>query len=99
MVPMAKRKHPVDPAEVRRWAKDRNWRDQRGRPVAEVGRFQAELVYDFNNDPANVRKGIYYEPLTPPSAFIESTPKERHLEDPDELVEVTILIPRKYLRG
>lgn len=52
----------VTTEEVRDWARENDWRDEKGREVAERGRMSTKLINDYNK--ANKRHFKQYDPIT-----------------------------------
>lgn len=59
---MARTVQMVGTEELRDWARETDWRDEKGREVSERGRVSTKLINDFNK--ANKRHFKQYAPIS-----------------------------------
>lgn len=89
----------VNTDELREWARDTDWRDEKGREVADRGRVSTKLINDYNK--ANKRHFRQYSPIsrnpqnyapqpsparddTPPKASTSRATRSERRRDEDE---------------
>jgi hypothetical protein len=79
---MARTVQMVGTEELRDWARETDWRDEKGREVSERGRVSTKLINDYNK--ANKRHFKQYQPISrnpqnyaPQPAVSEPEPETR----------------------